>query len=62
MTAHAELSSVSTAVEELAERVSHITDSLEGAEREALTPELYEVERHLQAARRRLQRVLGPAT
>jgi hypothetical protein len=53
-----ELSSVATALEELLRRVTTLAEGLEGAEREALTNELQEVERTMGAARRRLRRLL----
>ena len=58
MSALPELSSVSTALDELLHRLSGIADSLEGSERDDLTAELLEVERALGAARRRLHRLL----
>ena len=58
MTAHAELSSVSTRLEELVKRVTDIADGLAGDERDQLAPDLYEVERSLRAAERRLRRVI----
>lgn len=58
MTARAELSSVSTGLEELVKRVTDIADRLAGDEKEQLAPDLYEVERALRAAERRLRRVI----
>lgn len=58
MTARAELSSVSTRLEELVKRVTDIADGLAGDERDSLGPDLYEVERTLRAAERRLRRVI----
>lgn len=58
MSAHAELSSASTVLDELVARISAITDSLAGAEREALSADLYEVERNLGNAARRLTRLV----
>jgi uncharacterized membrane protein YgcG len=54
----AELSSVATALEELLQRVTAITDRLTGEERDALSSDLQEVERSLGAASRRLTRLL----
>jgi hypothetical protein len=59
MSARAELSSVSTGLHELASRVTEIAERLADDERDQLGPELFEVERALQAAERRLNRVLG---
>jgi hypothetical protein len=58
MTARAELSSVSTGLEELVKRVTDIAEGLAGDEKEQLAPDLYEVERTLRAAERRLRRVI----
>jgi hypothetical protein len=58
MTARAELSSLSTSIDELVGHLSRITDELSGAERDLLGPDLFEVERALRSARRRLGRML----
>jgi hypothetical protein len=58
VSARAELSSVATALDELAQRVSSIVDGLAGAERDALSADLLEVERALGNASRRLSRAL----
>ena len=58
MTTHAELSSVSTGLEELVKRVTDIADGLAGEDRDLLGADLYEVERTLRAAERRLRRVI----
>lgn len=50
----AELSSLVTALDELVARVSGLADDLSGVNRDALGAELYEVERSLRAAQRRL--------
>jgi hypothetical protein len=54
MAQNAELSSLVTALDELVSRVSGLADDLDGDEREVVGPELYEVERSLRAAQRRL--------
>jgi hypothetical protein len=54
----AELSSVATALEELLRRVTTIAETVGGSDREIVTAELYEVERTLGAAHRRLARLL----
>jgi hypothetical protein len=54
----AELSSAATTLEELAARVERVGDLLQGAEQESLAGDLYEVERNLRAAHRRLEAVL----
>jgi hypothetical protein len=58
MTTRAELSSVSTGVQELADRITQIAEGLLGDEREVVGPELFEVERSLRSAQRRLIRLL----
>jgi hypothetical protein len=54
MSQNAELSSLVTALDELVARVSGLADELTGSERDVVGPELYEVERSLRAAQRRL--------
>jgi hypothetical protein len=54
----AELSSLATALEELAGRVTAIADELSGGERDDVAVELFEVERALGGARRRLGRLI----
>jgi hypothetical protein len=58
MTARPELSSVATRLHELVARVGEIADGLAGDEKESVGPDLFEVERALRAAERRLTRVL----
>ncbi|HUE59595.1 MAG TPA: hypothetical protein VMO88_08440 [Acidimicrobiales bacterium] len=58
MTAHAELSSVSTRLDELVKRITEIADGLAGDDRDRIGADLYEVERTLRAAERRLRRVI----
>ena len=58
MTAHAELSSVSTGLEDLVKRITDIADGLAGEDRDRIGADLYEVERTLRAAERRLRRVI----
>lgn len=54
----AELSSLATALDDVAERVTAIAESYASARRDDLATELYQVERALAAARRGLNRVL----
>jgi hypothetical protein len=56
----AELSSLATALEDLSARVTSIAEGLSGTERDGTAVELYEVERALGEAQRRLARVLEP--
>ncbi|MBV9661647.1 MAG: hypothetical protein JO337_10870 [Acidimicrobiales bacterium] len=58
MTTYAELSSVATRLDELVGRVTEIADRLAVDERDQVGPELFEVERTLRTASRRLKRVL----
>jgi hypothetical protein len=58
VSARPELSSVATAIEELAQRVASIGEALTGDERDALRADLFEVERALGNASRRLSRAL----
>lgn len=51
----AHLSSLSSALSDLTQRVTDLADGLQGAPREDVASDLYEVERHLQAADRRLR-------
>ena len=61
MSTHAELSSVATVLDEMRARIAGIADGLTGAERDALSDGLFEVERHLGNAQRRLVRLLEAA-
>lgn len=56
--AAAELSSLATALDELAKRVTTIAEDLAGTRRDDLATELYQVERALAGARRGLRRAL----
>jgi hypothetical protein len=58
MSVHAELSSAATLLDELLQRISVVGDSLSGLERDELAKDLWEVERSLGAARRRLVRLV----
>jgi hypothetical protein len=59
MSAHAELSSASTLLDDLVARIAAISAALSANEREALGVELAEVERHLGNAQRRLTRLVA---
>ncbi len=54
----AELSSLASALDELAGRLTRIADSLTGEDAESVGPALFEVERTLEAAGRRLAKVV----
>jgi hypothetical protein len=58
MTTRAELSSVATGLDELLSRVTAIAEHLLDPDRDVVGPELYEVERSLRSAQRRLTRIL----
>jgi hypothetical protein len=52
-----ELSSLATALEELTRRLTDLADRHAGTQRDAVSQELYEVERSLGEARRRLAKL-----
>jgi hypothetical protein len=54
----AQLSALSTALEDITRRVTDMADEYQGSPREDVAADLYEVERHLVAATRRLQNLL----
>lgn len=54
----AQLSSLSSALEELTDRIVAIANRFGGSPREGEAADLYEVERHLNAANRRLKGLL----
>jgi hypothetical protein len=61
MSVRAELSSVATSLEELLSRITRIAEGLSADEREVVGPDLFEVERSLLAARRRVSRLADTA-
>jgi hypothetical protein len=61
MSVRAELSSVATSLEELQGRISRIAEGLSSEEREVVGPDLFEVERALRSARRRVSRIVDSA-
>ena len=54
----AQLSALSTALEDITRRVTDMADEYQGSPREDVAADLYEVERHLVAATRRLQNLV----
>lgn len=60
--ASSQLSSLATALAELTARVTEIAETLAGADRDDLAAELFEAERSLLAAGRRLERVVDEAS
>jgi hypothetical protein len=61
MSVRAELSSVATSLDELQGRISRIAEGLTSEEREVVGPDLFEVERALRSARRRVSRIVDSA-
>jgi hypothetical protein len=61
MSVRAELSSVATSLDELVGRISRIAEGLSGDERDVVGPDLFEVERALRSARRRVTRIVDSA-
>jgi hypothetical protein len=61
MSVRAELSSVATSLDELLGRITRITEGLAGDERDVVGPDLFEVERALRSARRRVTRIVDSA-
>jgi hypothetical protein len=55
----AQLSSLSTALDELTQRITVLADGLTDSPREDVAADLYDVERNLQAASRRLRALVG---
>jgi hypothetical protein len=55
---HADLASLSSTLDQMIERVDSAATSMKDGEDEDLLGDLYEVERHLRSATRRLNRVL----
>lgn len=58
MSARAELSSITTALDEITARLDSMLDALAGVERDNLAADLVEVERALNTARRRLAKLV----
>lgn len=53
-TDHAQLSSINSAIDDLTARITSIAERYQGTPREDLASDLFEVERNLRAAARRL--------
>ena len=58
MSTRSELSSVATGLGEIAERISAIAEGLDGTEKDLVGPALFDVERSLRSAERRLAKLL----
>ncbi len=59
MSLHADLTSVLSTLDQVLERLDEAANSVDGAQREDLLVDLYEVERHLRSASRRLTRTVS---
>jgi hypothetical protein len=57
----AELAPLATALEELTQRITRLAESYGGANDDQLSAELFEIERSLQQAARRLDRLVRDA-
>jgi hypothetical protein len=55
---HAQLSAIATALADLTDRVTSLADRFQGSPREDVAASLYDVERNLQAATRRVEKLL----
>lgn len=54
----AQLSSLSSSLEQLTERITGLADGFAGSPREDVAADLYDIERHLNAASRRMRALL----
>jgi hypothetical protein len=59
MSLHADLASLTSSLDQMIERVESAVGEIEGGEDEDLLVDLYEVERSLRTANRRLNRILS---
>ena len=59
MSLHADLASVLSTLDQVLERLSEAANEVDGSERDDLLVDLYEVERHLRSATRRLNRTVS---
>ena len=59
MSLHADLASVLSTLDQVLERLTEAADQVDGQQREDLQADLYEVERHLRSATRRLNRTVS---
>jgi hypothetical protein len=53
----AQLSSLATSLDDLVKRVTDLAEGFQGSPREDVAADLYDVERHLVAAHRRMQKL-----
>ena len=59
MSLHADLTSLSSTLDQMLERVETAAGEVRGTDRDDLLGDLYEIERHLRSANRRLSRALN---
>lgn len=59
MSLHSDLTSVLSTLDQVLERLGEAAEEVDGSEREDLLVDIYEVERHLRAAARRLNRTVS---
>lgn len=59
MSLHADLSSVQSTLDQVLDRVAEAAAEVRGTDRDDVLGDLYEVERHLKAAVRRLSRTIS---
>lgn len=59
MALHADLMSLSSTLDQMLERVEAAATDVRGTDRDDLLGDLYEIERHLRSANRRLSRTLS---
>ncbi|MDQ2651085.1 MAG: hypothetical protein M3Z03_16215 [Actinomycetota bacterium] len=57
----AQLSSLSSSLDQLTQRITSMAEGFAGAPREDLAADLYDIERHLNAASRRMRTLLDRA-
>ena len=59
MSLRADLTSLSSTLDQMLDRVDSAAGEVRGTDRDDLLGDLYEIERHLRSANRRLTRALG---
>jgi len=59
MALHADLASLSSTLDQMLERVEAAAEEIRGTDRDDVLGDLYEIERHLRSANRRLNRSLA---
>lgn len=62
MSLQADLTSLSSTLDQMLERVEGAANDVRGTDRDDLLGDLYEIERHLRSANRRLSRALAGLT